>query len=96
MLVSTNWLNEYVKIDDQNVEELAEVITRSGIEVDAIIDRSHQMDNVVVGYVTSCEKHPNADRLNICTVDVGAEEESQIICGAANVANDLFFTRTCY
>ena len=86
MLVSTNWLNEYVKIDDQNVEELAEKITRSGIEVDAIIDRSHQMDHVVVGYVTSCEKHPNADRLNICTVDVGAEEESQIICGAANVA----------
>lgn len=86
MLVSTNWLNEYVKIDDQNVEELAEKITRSGIEVDAIIDRSHQMDNVVVGYVTSCEKHPNADRLNICTVDVGREEQSQIICGAANVA----------
>ncbi len=86
MLVSTNWLNEYVKIDDQNKEQLAEKITRSGIEVDGIINRSHNMENVVVGHVTSCEKHPNADRLNVCQVDVGGEKTEQIICGAANVA----------
>ena len=85
MLVSTKWLNEYVNIDGIAPEELAEKITRSGIEVDAIIDRSQGMTNVVVGHVLECVKHPEADKLNICQVDVG-EETTQIICGAPNVA----------
>ncbi|BAQ11685.1 phenylalanyl-tRNA synthetase subunit beta [Bacillus sp. OxB-1] len=85
MLVSTKWLNEYVNIEGIAVEELAEKITRSGIEVDSIIDRSHGMTNVVVGYVKECVKHPEADKLKICQVDVG-EETTQIICGAPNVA----------
>lgn len=86
MLVSTNWLNDYVTIEDQDLHELAETITRSGIEVDAIIERSHGMNHVVVGEVVECEQHPDADRLNICQVDVGGEELQQIICGAPNVA----------
>ncbi|MBF4501655.1 phenylalanine--tRNA ligase subunit beta [Savagea sp. SN6] len=86
MLVSTKWLNDYVKIDDQDVFELAERITRSGIEVDAVLVRGHDMQNVVVGEVMECEKHPEADRLNICQVNVGGEELQQIICGAPNVA----------
>ncbi len=85
MLVSTKWLKDYVKIDGIPVNELAERITRSGIEVDGIIDRSHGMTNVVVGHVLECVKHPEADKLNICQVDVG-EETTQIICGAANIA----------
>ncbi len=86
MLVSTKWLNEYVNIENEQIEELAEKITRSGIEVDAIAYRSHQMEHVVVGHVLSCEKHPEADKLNICQVDVGSGEPQQIICGAPNVA----------
>ncbi|MFS0574928.1 phenylalanine--tRNA ligase subunit beta [Sporosarcina sp. 179-K 3D1 HS] len=85
MLVSTKWLNEYVNIKGIATEDLAERITRSGIEVDSIIDRSHGMTNVVVGYVRECIKHPEADKLRICQVDVG-EETTQIICGAPNVA----------
>ncbi|WP_339250879.1 phenylalanine--tRNA ligase subunit beta [Sporosarcina sp. FSL W8-0480] len=85
MLISTKWLNEYVNIKGIKPEDLAERITRSGIEVDSIIDRSHGMTNVVVGYVKECVKHPEADKLNICQVDVG-EETTQIICGAPNVA----------
>lgn len=85
MLVSTKWLQQYVDINELAVEELAEKITRSGIEVDGIIDRSHSMTNVVVGHVLQCEKHPEADKLSICQVDVG-EETSQIICGAPNIA----------
>src|SRR5699024_2182763 len=85
MLVSTKWLQQYVDINELAVEELAEKITRSGIEVDGIIDRSHGMTNVVVGHVLQCEKHPEADKLSICQVDVG-EETSQIICGAPNIA----------
>ncbi|CAM3106477.1 phenylalanine--tRNA ligase subunit beta [Filibacter tadaridae] len=85
MLVSTKWLNEYVNIEGIKPEDLAEQITRSGIEVDSIIDRSQGITNVVVGYVKECVKHPEADKLNICQVDVG-EETTQIICGAANIA----------
>ena len=85
MLVSTKWLKEYVNIEGIPVHELAEKITRSGIEVDAVIDRSQGMTNVVVGHVLECAQHPDADKLRICQVDVGSET-TQIICGAPNVA----------
>ncbi|MDN7240294.1 phenylalanine--tRNA ligase subunit beta [Planococcus sp. N028] len=85
MLVSLKWLKDYVNTQDLPAQELAEKITRSGIEVDAVIDRSHGMTNVVVGYVETCEKHPEADKLSICQVNVG-EETTQIICGAPNIA----------
>ncbi|MFL0504741.1 phenylalanine--tRNA ligase subunit beta [Ureibacillus sp. 179-F W5.1 NHS] len=86
MLVSLNWLKQYVDIEGIAPEELAEKITRSGIEVDAVIDRSQGMTNIVVGYIVSKEKHPDADKLNICQVEVGEGDVRQIICGAPNVA----------
>lgn len=85
MLVSTNWLSQYVDWNELRIDELAEKITRAGIEVDGIIDRSYGMNHVVVGYVTDCVKHPEADKLKICQVDVGGEI-TQIICGAPNIA----------
>ena len=85
MLVSTNWLSNYVDWNELSIEELAEKITRAGIEVDGIIDRSFGMDNIVIGHVNECVKHPEADKLHICQVDVGGVI-SQIICGAPNIA----------
>lgn len=85
MLVSTKWLADYIDTKGLAPADLAEKITRSGIEVDAVIDRSHGMTNVVVGHVLERIKHPEADKLSICQVDVG-EEVTQIICGAPNVA----------
>ncbi len=85
MLVSLKWLSQYVDIEGLAPQELAEKITRSGIEVDAVIDRAQGMTNVVVGHVVSKEKHPEADKLNICQVDVGEESLQQIVCGAPNV-----------
>ncbi len=85
MYVSTNWLKDYIDISGISKAELAEKITRAGIEVDSIIDRAEGLKNLVVGHVESCEKHPEADKLNICQVNVG-EETLQIICGAPNVA----------
>ena len=84
MLVSLKWLSQYVDIADISAEDLAEKITRAGIEVDAVIDRSNGISNVVVGYVESKEKHPEADKLNVCQVNVG-DEVTQIVCGAPNV-----------
>ncbi|WP_434402444.1 phenylalanine--tRNA ligase subunit beta [Planococcus sp. 11815] len=86
MLVSTKWLEEYVNTQDLPPAELGEKITRAGIEVDAVIDRSEGLANLVVGYVTDCVKHPEADKLSICQVDVGGGEIDQIICGAPNIA----------
>lgn len=85
MLVSYNWLKNYVNLDNVTPEELAEKITRSGIEVEGVEYLAPKSENIVVGYVKSCEKHPDADKLNLCQVDVG-EETLQIICGAPNVA----------
>ncbi|MCM3757416.1 phenylalanine--tRNA ligase subunit beta [Sporosarcina aquimarina] len=85
MYVSTKWLENYVDTKGIAPADLAEKITRAGIEVDTIIDRSEGLTNIVVGHVESCEKHPEADKLNICQVNVG-EETVQIICGAPNVA----------
>lgn len=85
MKVSTQWLADYVSLEDVNIEQLAEQITRSGIEIDSIENRNQGVSKVVVGFVKSKEKHPDADKLNICKVDVGAEEELQIVCGAKNV-----------
>lgn len=85
MLVSFNWLKNYVDLGDITPEELAEKITKSGIEVEGVEYFAEESTNVVVGYVASCEKHPNADKLNLCQVDVG-DETLQIVCGAPNVA----------
>ncbi|MGG4551935.1 phenylalanine--tRNA ligase subunit beta [Paenibacillus humicus] len=85
MKVSTGWLSEYVSLEQVNIEDLAEQITRSGIEIDAIEDRNKGVTKVVAGYVKSKEKHPDADKLNVCIVDAGQEEDLQIVCGAKNV-----------
>ncbi|MBB2580909.1 phenylalanine--tRNA ligase subunit beta [Staphylococcus aureus] len=84
MLISNEWLKEYVTIDD-SVSNLAERITRTGIEVDDLIDYTKGIKNLVVGFVKSKEKHPDADKLNVCQVDIGEDEPVQIVCGAPNV-----------
>ncbi|WP_051121143.1 phenylalanine--tRNA ligase subunit beta [Staphylococcus aureus] len=84
MLISNEWLKEYVTIDD-SVSNLAERITRTGIEVDDLIDYTKDIKNLVVGLVKSKEKHPDADKLNVCQVDIGEDEPVQIVCGAPNV-----------
>ncbi|MCD8795645.1 phenylalanine--tRNA ligase subunit beta [Mammaliicoccus sciuri] len=89
MLVSKEWLSEYINID-ANTEDLAEKITRSGIEVDSVTHYGDDIKKLVVGHVLSREKHPEADKLNICKVDVGEEEPVQIVCGAPNVDKDQY------
>ncbi|HDB2472598.1 TPA: phenylalanine--tRNA ligase subunit beta [Staphylococcus aureus] len=84
MLISNEWLKEYVTIDD-SVSNLAERITRTCIEVDDLIDYTKDIKNLVVGFVKSKEKHPDADKLNVCQVDIGEDEPVQIVCGAPNV-----------
>lgn len=88
MKISYNWLKEYISCD-LSPEKIGEVLTAIGLEVEAIEKVEAipgGLKGVVVGHVLTCEKHPDADRLRITTVDVGAEAPLQIVCGAPNVA----------
>ncbi len=84
MYIALNWLKELVDCQ-LDPEELAKTLTLAGFEVESIEDRSTWADGVVVGRVLTRIQHPNADKLSVCTVDVGGEEPLQIVCGAANV-----------
>ncbi|GEL76817.1 phenylalanine--tRNA ligase subunit beta [Tenuibacillus multivorans] len=90
MLVSRKWLEQYVNLDGIDTQDLAEDITKSGLEVEEVVGPQLDDENLVVGYVEKCEQHPNADKLSLCQVDVGEEELSQIACGAPNVAEGQY------
>lgn len=84
MKFSENWLRTYVNPAlDSN--QLAHALTMAGLEVEAMESVAPAFEKIVVAEVLSLEKHPNADRLNVCVVNVGAAEPLQIVCGAANV-----------
>jgi phenylalanyl-tRNA synthetase beta chain len=89
MRISLNWLRELVDLPP-SPEELAEMLTMAGFEVEEIEDRRSWADGVVIGRVLQREPHPNADKLSVCTVDIGAKQPSTIVCGAANVRADIF------
>lgn len=78
------WLKDYVDFDD-SVENLAEKLTFSGIEVEAIEEVGSDFSGLVVGEVLKVESHPNADRLNLVTVEFGDEQPLRVVCGAPNV-----------
>lgn len=85
MFVSYKWLQEYVDLSGITPAELADKITKSGIEVEGVETLNEGLKGVVIGHVLEREQHPNADKLNKCLVDIGEEEPVQIICGAPNV-----------
>ncbi len=88
MKISYSWLKQFLNID-LNAVEVGEILTDLGLEVEGIEDFESVkggLKGVVVGKVLTCEKHPNADRLKITTVDLGTGEPVQIVCGAPNVA----------
>lgn len=86
MLVSYEWLSQYVDLDGITPEDIAEEMNRTGIEVEVIYTRDPGVSGVVIGEVMSVEKHPQADKLKICMVNVGKGQILQIVCGAPNVA----------
>ena len=84
MRVSLQWLRELVACD-LAAAELGERLSMAGFELDGLEDLAAQAAGVVVGFVEQREPHPNADKLSVCRVQVGAAEPLQIVCGAANV-----------
>jgi len=87
MIISEQWLRDWVRVD-LNAQEIADCLTNAGLEVDGVESVAGKIENLVIGKVLTVEKHPDADRLNCTTVDIGAEVLN-IVCGAANVREDL-------
>lgn len=84
MLLSKKWLNDYIEID-MAPRDFSEAMTISGSKVEVYEDLNEKIKNVVVGKILKIEKHPDADKLVVCQVDVGKEEPVQIVTGAKNV-----------
>lgn len=88
MKISYNWLKQYIPLD-LPPGEVSDILTNIGLEVEGLETFQSVkggLEGVVIGEVLSCEKHPNADKLTLCKVDLGAGETVQIVCGAPNVA----------
>ena len=91
MKLSRKWLEKYLEVPFSD-EELSEMLTTIGLEVEGVEQVESikgGLEGVVVGHVTSCEKHPDADKLKVTTVDLGTGEDAQIVCGAPNVEKGL-------
>jgi phenylalanyl-tRNA synthetase beta chain len=83
MKFSVNWLREFVELPS-SIEELSELLTLAGIEIEGVEKQGANFANVVVAQIKSSVQHPNADRLSVCQVDDGSGQERQIVCGAKN------------
>ena len=83
MLFSVNWLKQWVNVD-LPVDDLAEILTASGLEVDTVEPVAAPFSDIVVAEITACDAHPNADKLRVCSIDCGEAEPAQVVCGAPN------------
>ena len=83
MKFSVNWLREFVDLP-KNPDEIADLLTRAGVETKGIETRSAKIDKVIVSQITASSRHPNADRLTVCEVDDGSGTKRQVVCGATN------------
>ena len=83
MKFSVNWLREFVDLP-KNPEDIAQLLTRGGIETKNIEKRGANIDKVIVSQIIASSRHPNADRLTVCEVDDGSGTKRQIVCGATN------------
>ena len=88
MIITKSWLNEWIDLRNISTDEIAKTLNSIGLEVDRV-HNYRVPEKIVFGQVLECQKHPDADKLNICQVDLGAMGVKQIVCGAANVRAGL-------
>lgn len=84
MIVTKRWLEDFIDISNISIDDICKKLNSIGLEVDSV-SKNRIPDGVVVGYVESREKHPDADKLSVCQVNIG-NEVTQIVCGAKNVS----------
>lgn len=88
MLLSLKWLREFVPFEG-SAQELGDRLTMLGLENEGVVRPFAEIEDMLVGHVLACEQHPNADKLKVCTVDVGGDSPLNIVCGAPNVRAGL-------
>ena len=85
-MISMNWVKDYIDLTGEDLIELADKITKAGINIEEVINKN--IKNLVIGEVLDCKAHPDSDHLHVCKVNVG-KETIQIVCGAPNVRNGI-------
>jgi len=88
MKISYNWIKDYLKIDLEPAK-VSEILTAIGLEIEGMeewVSVKGGLEGIVIGEVLTCQKHPDADKLSVTTVNVGSHQPLQIVCGAPNVA----------
>ncbi len=88
MIVTRSWLNEWIDLKSISTEKICETLNSIGLEVDSVV-KDKIPAKVLIGRVVECVKHPDADKLSVCQVDIG-NSLKQIVCGAKNVAEGMF------
>jgi len=91
MKILLKWINEYVKVDDLSAKYLADKLLNIGFEVEEIKFLGKGMERVVVGEIVRIEKHPNADKLKVCKVNIGDGQQLDIITAATNIYEGMIF-----
>ncbi|CAA6824258.1 MAG: Phenylalanyl-tRNA synthetase beta chain (EC [uncultured Sulfurovum sp.] len=86
MIITRTWLNNFLDISTISNDTLYKTLNAIGLEVDSIVEHTVP-EKIVVGKVLSCKKHPDADKLNVCQIEINAGTVRQIVCGAANVVD---------
>ena len=85
-MISMNWVKDYIDLEGEDLEVVADKVTKAGINVEHVI--SNHINNLVIGEVVSCVEHPDSDHLHVCMVNIGSDT-IQIVCGAPNVREGL-------
>ena len=88
MKITTNWLKEHLDTK-LNENQIIDKLTDVGLEVESIDSQSGELDSFIVAKILKAEKHPDADRLRVCVVDIGSEDPVKVVCGAPNAKEGL-------
>ena len=89
MITSLSWLKNHLATN-ANLNQVAERLTEIGLEVENIKSSNDKLDNFVVCKIVKSQKHPNADKLKLCDVDIGSGNLVRVVCGAQNARDGLF------
>ena len=88
MKITTNWLKEHLDTK-LNENQIIDKLTDVGLEVEGVESQSRQLDNFIIAKILKVEKHPDADRLRICDIDIGTGDHVKVVCGAPNAKEGL-------
>ena len=88
MKITTNWLKDHLATK-LNENQIIDKLTDIGLEVENVETQSSDLDSFLIAKILKTEKHPNADRLKVCDVDIGTRESVKVVCGAPNAREGL-------